>query len=537
MAVDYEITGNGYWVEPNGKIHSLPEYQSHTRHIGRLFGVDPDNLAMDDLLEGALRKIEDKARDDGWISITFGLNAYGVALSFAPDKVGKGAIRSAVTILKDLEAIGDSALGGGINIETLVFRQDQLRAAYKWLQLHPHPFGPGSGYHEKMPQDVQGVGEWHGYGEPTQPPAPVMVKKADPGSDARYDSEPITYRPSPASQKAKYRRYGGEQDPRKPRSAVRASMDAHRYARSGLPNAALGYDIFHTMMEGGDPNLLELRNGETRGPMEIGASSISWDMYGDTLYLDLNDKGEMVHQPGHRAPEDHRWISTPSPYRLTFLETGCWQFYINGRRYGVEKPTLWQAEDQAVMEMRSRGKRLREGDWREFRRLAARTPEEIKAEQSQHEEIIRRLTDLQQAEDQMNGRAHVFLAARDTGRVLLHMKSGVWSICSATHWGGDPQDTARWALSLELALPATEIALEAIPDAAAGPDGYRAHSFVSHVETEITPDPMSFLETEEAEWFDPDCLPELVDPHAAQLLEAAKGAGLLEKPGAHLGMR
>ena len=362
MARDYTPTENGYWIEPGGTVHGLSEWQKHAKWMFLHRGGDPDKTLMDiEGYAGPHTKMAYDAEEEGWLKVTFAVSGAGVAFSFTPDKVGKGAIRSAAMILKDLVAVEDKALRGGICINDDVLPADRHAEALRWLNSHPRPLDmtyagqrpSGARSRLERPDDI---------GVKAQPPvaeAPAETPSRPPATRPSEIPRQVI-RPEPVRRRLP----GGEQDTHKPRSQVRAEMDRHRMARSGMPSGSLPFPIWNAIMEGGDPDALELRYGETTG------YGVSWDMYGDRLYFS-DEGGESVRLvPDPRDPTRTVVEEVPTPYSVVFRDNGFWYFEVNEQRIGMGWPTRFKALDEGRWSVRKRYG-LHDHDWREFRKMEA----------------------------------------------------------------------------------------------------------------------------------------------------------------------
>jgi len=89
---EFKYSTNGYWIEPDGTIHAMTEYQIHKQWLYDLHGEEWDIERF---------KIETEASERGWISITFGMLNTGFAIDFHENNVTKKGIRSVQKILKE----------------------------------------------------------------------------------------------------------------------------------------------------------------------------------------------------------------------------------------------------------------------------------------------------------------------------------------------------------------------------------------------------------------------------------------------------
>lgn len=120
----YQFSENGYWIEPNGTIHAMTEWQAHVLWINvHLYG--------DDTI-GYMKHAEEEAVNTGWARITFANNNRGFDVSFDREAVTKEAVRSVRCILKDHQP--------DTNIVIISEKFDLMRDADRALAQYPCKF-------------------------------------------------------------------------------------------------------------------------------------------------------------------------------------------------------------------------------------------------------------------------------------------------------------------------------------------------------------------------------------------------------------
>lgn len=119
--VDYKFSENGYWIEPDGTIHAMTEWQAHASWIAT-------HLHGDEFI-GHMKRADYEAEDRGWARITFANNNCGFDVSFDREAVTKEAVRSVRRILKDHQP--------DKNIVVISEKFDLMRDADRALAQYP----------------------------------------------------------------------------------------------------------------------------------------------------------------------------------------------------------------------------------------------------------------------------------------------------------------------------------------------------------------------------------------------------------------